>query len=143
MRRMTRKQRRLTLVLCLLVGLGGAALLMGRAFEDSLVFFYSPKDIAARGITPGQVFRLGGMVEKGSVVKEPDGRKVRFSVTDYTAVMMVEYEGILPDLFREGQGVVAQGQLAEDGKIFIAREVLAKHDENYMPPEVAKAVGAK
>jgi len=140
---MTRKQRRLTLVLCLLVGLGGAALLMGRAFEDSLVFFYSPKDIATRGIMPGQVFRLGGMVEKGSVVKEPDGRKVRFSVTDYKAVMMVEYEGILPDLFREGQGVVAQGQLAEDGKIFIAREVLAKHDENYMPPEVAKAVGAK
>lgn len=137
---MTRKQRRLALVLSLLCGLSLAAFLMSRAFNDALVFFYSPSDVQTRHIAPGQVFRLGGMVEKGSVIKTPNTAKVSFIVTDFAQKMLVTYDGILPDLFREGQGVVAQGSLSPDGKQFVATQVLAKHDENYMPPEVARSL---
>lgn len=135
---MTRKQRR-----GLLIGLGVgvlsiAAILMMFAFRQSIVFFHTPSDVAEHKIVPGQRFRLGGLVEQGSVVRGV-GTKVAFTVTDTLQKVPVSYEGILPDLFREGQGVVAEGILEVDGK-FTADTVLAKHDETYMPPEVAKAL---
>jgi cytochrome c-type biogenesis protein CcmE len=133
---MTRKQRRGVLIgTCLLV-LGVAVGLVLYAMRDSIVFFYSPSEVAKMGIAPGQRFRLGGLVEAGSVVRD-EGTTVHFVVTDKIATVPVTYTGVLPDLFREGQGVVAEGMLSSDG-IFHADNVLAKHDEKYMPPEVAK-----
>jgi cytochrome c-type biogenesis protein CcmE len=117
------------------VGVGVGLLL--NAFNSNLVFFYTPTQIAAKEAPQGRAFRVGGMVVAGSVARE--GVTVRFNVTDTAKVVPVRYEGVLPDLFKEGKGVVAQGQLGPDG-IFVAREVLAKHDENYMPPEAADAV---
>lgn len=137
---MTRKQRRLTLVLACLAGLGAATGLTLTAFQDNLVFFIPPSEIAAKAV-PGRSFRLGGLVEAGSLTKENRDNKplARFRVTDGAAFVTVEYVGILPDLFREGQGVVALGILRPDGG-FVASEVLAKHDETYMPREVADAL---
>ena len=120
-----------------MLGLGVATALALTAFRDNLVFFYSPSDIAANHIAPGRTFRLGGMVENGSVKHE--GQTVEFRVTDMAKTIDVTYRGQLPDLFREGQGVVTEGTLEPNGT-FMAREVLAKHDEKYMPPEVAKAL---
>ena len=117
--------------------LGAAATLVLSALSDNIVFFYSPTQLAEKHLSPDRRFRLGGLVENGSVRKE--GTEVRFRVTDLRKSVEVVYRGILPDLFREGQGVIAEGSLGPDG-IFVAREVLAKHDENYMPPEVAKAL---
>jgi cytochrome c-type biogenesis protein CcmE len=114
-----------------------AAALVLMAFQENLVFFFTPSQIAAKEAPLGKTFRIGGMVEKGSVKRE--GVEVRFNVTDTAKTLPVVYRGQLPDLFREGKGVVAQGQLGPDG-VFRAREVLAKHDENYMPPEAAHAV---
>ena len=136
---MTRKRRRLYAVVAGLLMLGTAAALVLTAFEDNLVFFFTPTEAAARGIGPGQRIRLGGLVEDGSVVREPGSPRVRFRVTDLSQSIPVTYAGVLPDLFREGQGVVTQGRFLEDGR-FVADEVLAKHDENYMPPEVADAL---
>jgi cytochrome c-type biogenesis protein CcmE len=107
------------------------------AFQSNLVFFYTPSQVAAKEAPQGRTFRLGGLVQAGSVKR--DGVHVRFVVTDTAKTIPVRYDGILPDLFKEGKGVVAQGQLGADG-VFIAREVLAKHDENYMPPEAADAL---
>lgn len=136
----TRKKRRLYILLLALLGLGTAAALTLTAFEDNIVFFFSPSDLATRG---GEVrdrsFRLGGLVDNGSVERATDGVTTRFTVTDGAHKVVVSYTGQLPDLFREGQGIVAEGRLRGDG-VFIAREVLAKHDENYMPPEVADAL---
>ncbi|MFO1160042.1 MAG: cytochrome c maturation protein CcmE [Reyranellaceae bacterium] len=134
---MTPKRRRLWLLAGSLVTLGAAAALVLTALNDNLVFFYSPSQIAEKAIAPERRFRLGGLVEAGSVQK--NGEEVRFVVTDTHKTLAVVYRGLLPDLFREGQGVVAEGSLRADG-VFVAREVLAKHDENYMPPEVAKAI---
>ena len=134
---MKRKHRRLMVVLTSLGLLGAAAALVLTAVEDSLVFFYTPSDLAERGTPPDTLFRLGGLVEAGSVRKE--GSKTHFRVTDLNQVIPASYTGVLPDLFREGQGVVAEGTLNADGS-FIAREVLAKHDETYMPKEVAEAL---
>jgi cytochrome c-type biogenesis protein CcmE len=120
-----------------LAALGVAAALVLTAFQQNLVFFFTPSQVAAQEAPVGRTFRIGGMVEKGSVKRE--GVEVRFIVTDTARSIPVVYQGALPDLFREGKGVVAQGQLGADG-IFRAREVLAKHDENYMPPEAAHAV---
>jgi len=120
-----------------LAALGAAAALVLTAFQENLVFFFTPSQVAAREAPTGRTFRIGGMVEKGSVKRE--GVEVRFVVTDTAKSIPVLYSGALPDLFREGKGVVAQGQLGADG-IFRAREVLAKHDENYMPPDAAHAV---
>jgi cytochrome c-type biogenesis protein CcmE len=132
---MTRKQRRGVLIgTCLLV-LGVAVGLVLYAMRDSIVFFYSPSDVADRHVAPGQRFRLGGLVETGSVERDA-GATVRFVVTDRAKTLPVTYTGVLPDLFREGQGVVAEGTLRPDG-VFHADSVLAKHDEKYMPPEVA------
>jgi len=132
------RHKRLAVIVTAVVGLTVASLFVLNAFRSNLVFFFSPTE-ALEGKAPvDRTFRLGGMVEKGSVRKSPDGLKVDFVVTDNNRRIEVYYEGLLPDLFREGQGVVAQGKL--DGKKFIAREVLAKHDEKYMPPEAAKAM---
>ena len=119
------------------VALGVATALALRAFNQNLVFFFTPSQVAAKEAPVGRTFRIGGMVERGSVKRA--GVEVRFVVTDTAKSMPVVYRGQLPDLFREGKGVVAQGQLGADG-IFLAREVLAKHDENYMPPDAAHAL---
>ena len=132
---MTRKQRRGVLIGTCLVVLGVAVGLVLYAMRDSIVFFYSPSDIAEMQAAPGQRFRLGGLVETGSVVRDA-GITVRFVITDRAKTLPVTFTGVLPDLFREGQGVVAEGRLQSDG-VFHADTVLAKHDENYMPPEVA------
>jgi cytochrome c-type biogenesis protein CcmE len=133
---MTRKQRRGILIGTCLVVLGVAVGLVLFAMRDSIVFFYTPSEVVKMAIGPGQRFRLGGLVETGSVARG-EGTAVRFVITDRTKTLPVTYIGVLPDLFREGQGVVAEGTLAADG-IFHADNVLAKHDENYMPPELAK-----
>jgi cytochrome c-type biogenesis protein CcmE len=138
-RTMTRKRRRLYAVLAGLMMLGIAVALALTALRDSVVFFYSPSDLAAKDIASGQRIRIGGLVAEGSVAKSQDGLTTRFTVTDMKAQVPVRYSGILPDLFREGQGVVVEGRM-EPGGSFQASEVLAKHDENYMPPEVADAL---
>jgi len=122
-----------------LTTLAVAAGLVLSAFQKNLVFFFTPSQIAAKEAPTGKRFRIGGMVEAGSVKRQADGVTVRFVVTDTAKVVPVEFRGSLPDLFREGKGVVAQGQLGQDG-VFQADEVLAKHDENYMPPEAKHAV---
>ena len=120
-------------------GLGLAVGLVLSAFQKNLVFFFSPSQVAAKEAPVGRSFRIGGLVETGSVKREPDGVTVRFIVTDTANSMPVEFRGPLPDLFKEGKGVVAQGKLEADN-VFHAEEVLAKHDENYMPPEAADAL---
>ena len=138
---MTRKQRRGVLIGTCLVVLGVAVGLVLYAMRDSIVFFYSPSDIAEMQVAPGQRIRLGGLVETGSVRRD-EGTTVHFSVTDGAKVMPVTYTGVLPDLFREGQGVMTEGAVMPDGT-FKADNVLAKHDENYMPPEVAAKLKEK
>lgn len=136
---MTRKKRRFYLVVACMTALGIATALVLTAFQDNLVFFFSPTEAHEKHVAPDRRFRLGGLVETGSVEKQADGVTTRFRVTDLNQAIAVTYKGVLPDLFREGQGVVAEGKLTRDGE-FIASEVLAKHDENYMPPEVAEAL---
>jgi cytochrome c-type biogenesis protein CcmE len=133
---MTRKQRRAVLIGTCLAVLGVAVGLVLFALRDSIVFFYTPSEVAEKHLDAGQRFRLGGLVEDGSV-KRNEGTTVNFVITDKRSTLPVTYTGMLPDLFREGQGVVAEGMLTNDG-VFHADSVLAKHDENYMPPEVAK-----
>ena len=130
------RHQRLALALGALAAAGAVSALVLNAFESNLVFFYSPTQVAAQEAPKGRTFRVGGLVQEGSVKR--DGTKVNFVITDTAQVVPVRYEGILPDLFKEGKGVVAQGQL--QGGVFVAREVLAKHDENYMPPEAAEAL---
>lgn len=138
---MTRKQRRGVLIGSGVAILSIAALLVMFAFRESIVFFHTPSDVADKKIEAGTRFRLGGLVADGSV-KRAEGTTVEFAVTDTLAKVNVRYTGILPDLFREGQGVVTEGKLGADGS-FVADTVLAKHDENYMPPEVAKSLQEK
>jgi cytochrome c-type biogenesis protein CcmE len=138
---MTRKQRRGVLIGTCIAVLAVAVGLVLFAMRDSIVFFYSPSEVADMAIAPGQRFRLGGLVEIGSVVRG-EGTKIRFVITDQAKTLPVTFTGVLPDLFREGQGVVAEGVLEPDG-VFHADNVLAKHDENYMPPEVAKKLKAQ
>ena len=135
-----KKQRRLAFAITLLLAGGGAAALAVYALQDNILFFYSPSDIAAHPekVPEGRAFRIGGLVEKGSV-KRDQGLEVHFVVTDGKNAVPVDYSGVLPDLFREGQGVVAMGTRSSSG-VFLAREVLAKHDEKYMPPEVVDAL---
>ena len=135
---MTRKRRRMVMLGAGMLALVSAAALVLTAFEDNLVFFYSPTDILEGKAPQGRALRLGGLVEEGSV-QRGSGLEVQFRVTDLAEAVPVAYKGILPDLFREGQGVVVQGRLNRSG-LFQADEVLAKHDENYMPPEVAEAL---
>jgi cytochrome c-type biogenesis protein CcmE len=130
------RHRRLAIAAAVVCAVGAATALVLNAFRSNLVFFYSPSQVAAQEAPADRTFRLGGLVQAGSVQR--DGVNVRFIVTDTATTVPVRYEGILPDLFKEGKGVVAQGRL--DNGVFIAREVLAKHDENYMPPEAADAL---
>ena len=136
---MTRKRKRLLVVLLSLGLLGVASALVLFAFNDNLVFFMSPTDLAAKGAPETRRLRLGGLVENGSVARQADGRTIDFKVTDGSKDVPVVFSGVLPDLFREGQGVVVEGALGKDG-VFKADTVLAKHDERYMPPEVADAL---
>lgn len=133
------RHKRFALIAVGVIALAGAATLVLTAFEDNMVFFFSPSQVAAREAPQGRTFRIGGMVEEGSLQRGADGTSVKFVVTDTVHTIPVTYRGALPDLFKEGKGVVAQGRLAEDG-VFAASEVLAKHDENYMPPEAAHAL---
>jgi cytochrome c-type biogenesis protein CcmE len=133
------RHKRLALIGVGLTGLGIAAALVLNAFQNNLVFFFSPTQVAAKEAPTQKTFRIGGLVQQGSLKREDDGLTVRFVVTDLANSMPVVYQGILPDLFKEGKGVVAQGRLGDDG-IFRAEQVLAKHDENYMPPEAADAL---
>jgi cytochrome c-type biogenesis protein CcmE len=133
----SRKKQRLAILLVGLAALGGATAMVLAAFRDNLVFFYSPTELAAKPALAGGRIRIGGLVETQSLTHE-DGSRIAFRVTDGKTDVDVSYDGILPDLFREGQGVVAEGRIT-DG-VFVANTILAKHDEKYMPPEVAKAL---
>lgn len=133
------RHRKLALIALVVALLGGAVALVLNAFQSNLVFFFSPTQVAAGEAPTGRAFRIGGLVEEGSIRREADGLTTRFVVTDTARSMPVIYTGILPDLFKEGKGVVAEGKLGPDG-LFAATQVLAKHDENYMPPEAADAI---
>jgi cytochrome c-type biogenesis protein CcmE len=136
---MTRKRRRLLAVLAGMGMLGIAAALVLNAFSDSLVFFYSPSDLKTKAVPQGRMLRIGGLVEAASVKRADDGKTVSFRITDGNAAVPVTYSGVLPDLFREGQGVVVEGRLDGAGEVRAA-SVLAKHDERYMPREVVDAL---
>ena len=138
---MNKRSRRKVLILAVVFGVAIATVLGLTAFEENLLYFYSPTQVKAGEAPQTHSFRVGGLVVDGSVKRAPDSLMVQFDVTDNVESMTIEYTGILPDLFREGQGIVAMGRF-KDGGNFIADEVLAKHDENYMPPEVADALKA-
>jgi cytochrome c-type biogenesis protein CcmE len=133
------RKKRLYLVLFIVIGIGAATGLAINAFNENLMFFYAPSEVVAGEAPANHPFRIGGLVMKGSVRRLSDGLTVQFDLTDNQETVIVEYTGILPDLFREGQGIVSRGRLRRDG-VFVADEVLAKHDEKYMPPEVADSL---
>ena len=136
---MTPRRKRLLAVVAILTGVAAATTLAMLAFEDNLLYFYNPTQVMAGEAPKDRMFRIGGMVTEGSVQRTDGTLKIQFVVTDYKTSIPVHYEGLLPDLFREGQGVIAHGRLTDGGE-FVANEVLAKHDENYMPPEVAETL---
>ena len=136
-----KRRKRLLLILLMISGVAVATGFALKAFNENLMFFYTPSDVVAGEAPVNHLIRVGGLVTNGSVQRQSDGLTVKFDVTDNAETITVQYTGILPDLFREGQGIVAHGRLQED-LLFIADEVLAKHDENYMPPEVADALKA-
>lgn len=138
---MNKRSRRKVLVVGVLFGVAVATVLGLTAFQENLLYFYSPTQIKAGEAPDNRSFRIGGLVVTGTVKRKADSLQVKFDLTDNTETVTVAYTGILPDLFREGQGIVAMGSL-QPGGLFIAEEVLAKHDENYMPPEVADALKA-
>jgi len=136
---MKRRHRRIAFIIVGLAGLGIATFLVASAFRNNLVFFFSPTQVAAKEAPVNRTFRVGGLVQNGTLQRDNDGLTVRFVVTDTAANVPVVYKGILPDLFKEGRGCVAQGRLDAAG-VFHADQVLAKHDENYMPPEAGQAI---
>ena len=136
------KHQRLVLIILAVAALLGAVLLAMWGLQDRAAYFVTPSDIAAGKTTPDKAMRLGGMVERGSLKRDPDGLTIRFTVSDTKAETPVVYRGITPDLFREGSGVVAEGRLGPNG-LFVAETILAKHDERYMPPQIANEVAAK
>jgi cytochrome c-type biogenesis protein CcmE len=138
---MNKRSRRKVLIFAIVFGVSVATVLGLTAFEENLLYFYSPTQVKAGEAPETHSFRVGGLVVEGSIHRAPDSLEIQFDVTDNAESMTIAYTGILPDLFREGQGIVAMGSLQADGK-FVAQEVLAKHDENYMPPEVAAALEA-
>lgn len=133
------RKQRLMLIILVIIGVAVATGFALKSFNENLMYFFSTSDVLAGKAPKDALFRLGGMVVKGTVQRPNDGMMVRFKLTDFSKEVTVEYTGILPDLFREGQGIVAHGKLNEQG-VFIAEEVLAKHDENYMPPEVKSSL---
>lgn len=137
-----KRKKRLMITLLILLGVTAATALMTTAFRENILYYKSPSDIAAGNFPDQRNFRVGGMVKEGSFHKADDSLAVRFVVTDYAEDVPVYYEGILPDLFREGQGIIAIGRMRPDG-VFAAEEILAKHDEQYMPPEVAESLHKK
>ena len=138
---MKRRHKRIALIIAGLGALGIAAALVLSAFQNNLVFFFSPSQVAAKEAPVNKTFRIGGLVQNGTLQRDNDGLTVHFTVTDTAKSIPVVYKGILPDLFKEGKGCVAQGRVGADG-VFYADQVLAKHDENYMPPEAGKAIDA-
>ena len=138
---MKRRHKRIAFIVVALAGLGIAATLVLSAFQNNLVFFFSPSQVAAKEAPIGRTFRVGGLVEKGTFKRDNDGLTAHFTITDTAKTIPVVYKGILPDLFKEGKGCVAQGRIGDDG-VFYADQVLAKHDENYMPPEAGQAIDA-
>ena len=136
---MKRRHKRVIFIACCLAALGLAAWLVLAAFKNNLVFFFSPTQVAAKEAPQGRTFRIGGLVQDGTLKRDTDGLTIRFTVTDTANTIPVVYKGILPDLFKEGRGCVAQGKVGSDG-VFYADQIMAKHDENYMPPEAAKAL---
>jgi cytochrome c-type biogenesis protein CcmE len=138
---MKRRHKRISFIVLGLAGLGIAAALVLSAFQQNLVFFFSPSQVVAKEAPINKPFRVGGLVQSGTLQRDGDGLTVRFNVTDTAKSIPVVYKGILPDLFKEGKGCVAQGHVGPDG-VFYADQVLAKHDENYMPPEAGKAIDA-
>ncbi|HKE93108.1 MAG TPA: cytochrome c maturation protein CcmE [Povalibacter sp.] len=136
---MTARQKRMLWVALMLAGVGTAAAFALNAFQDNLLYFYSPSDVSAGKAPQGRTFRVGGMVTEGSFHRPSGSLEATFVVTDFVHDVTVRYSGVLPDLFREGQGVIARGRLGPDGN-FVAEEVLAKHDEKYMPPDVADSL---
>jgi cytochrome c-type biogenesis protein CcmE len=132
---MTPRQKRMATVAAIIAGVGIATAFALQAFQQNLLYYYSPSQILAGEAPDSRSFRVGGLVQDGSVQRAPGSLEVRFTLTDFSNTVGVSYTGVLPDLFREGQGIIARGKLKDDG-VFIAEEVLAKHDENYMPPEV-------
>lgn len=136
---MKRRHKRVAFIVAGLAGLAVAAYLVASAFRNNLVFFFSPTQVAAKEAPVDRTFRIGGLVQEGTLQRDNDGLTVRFTVTDTAANIPVVYKGILPDLFKEGRGCVAQGKLGSDG-VFHADQVLAKHDENYMPPQAGDAI---
>ena len=136
---MKQRHKRIAFIIAGVAGLGIAAALALNAFKSNLVFFFSPSQVAAKEAPVGRTFRVGGLVETNSLKRDNDGLTVRFTVTDTAQSIPVVYKGILPDLFKEGKGCVAQGHVGADG-VFYADQVLAKHDENYMPPEAGQAI---
>lgn len=138
---MKRRHKRIAFIVAGVAGLAIAAALVLNAFQQNLVFFFSPSQVVAKQAPVGRTFRVGGLVEQGTFKRDSDGLTARFSITDTAQRIPVIYKGILPDLFKEGKGCVAQGRVGADG-VFYADQVLAKHDENYMPPEAGKAIDA-
>ena len=136
---MKRRHKRIIFICCSLVALGLATWLVLGAFRNNLVFFFSPTQVAAKEAPVNRTFRIGGLVQEGSLKRDSDGLTIRFVVTDTANTIPISYKGILPDLFKEGRGCVAQGRVGSDG-VFYADQIMAKHDENYMPPEAAKAL---
>jgi len=136
---MKRRHKRIGFIVAGLAGLGIAAALVLNAFQENLVFFFSPSQVAAKEAPVNRTFRVGGLVQAGTLKRADDGLTVHFTVTDTAKSIPVVYKGILPDLFKEGKGCVAQGRVGADG-VFYADQVLAKHDENYMPPEAGQAI---
>ena len=136
---MKRRHKRIVFIVTSLAALGLATWLVLGAFRNNLVFFFSPTQVTAKEAPVGRTFRIGGLVENGSLKRDSDGLTIRFVVTDTANTLPVVYKGILPDLFKEGRGCVAQGKVGPDG-VFYADQIMAKHDENYMPPEAARAL---
>src|SRR5580765_3820091 len=136
---MKRRHRRIAFIIVGLAGLGIATFLVASAFRNNLVFFFSPTQVAAKEAPVNRTFRIGGLVQEGSLKRDSDGLTIRFVVTDTANTIPISYKGILPDLFKEGRGCVAQGRVGSDG-VFYADQIMAKHDENYMPPEAARAL---
>jgi cytochrome c-type biogenesis protein CcmE len=136
---MTPRGRRMVLVGLIVLGVGAAVAFALTAFQENLLYYYTPTDVSAGKAPTDRTFRVGGMVPEGSFTRPPGSLEARFALTDYANTVSVSYTGVLPDLFREGQGVIARGRLGENG-VFVAEEVLAKHDENYMPPDVADSL---